>query len=104
MSVQDLKEYGKRAAQDPAVRARAKSIGLQDVKGQAAYAKTLGFNFDEADMAALAKEVAPTGELSDKQLQQVSGGVIVTIQAAVAVSAGSSGGHSTVSIASAGGW
>jgi len=78
MSVQDLKKYGKMAAEDPKVRAKAKEIGLTNVKGQAAYAKTLGMNFDEADMQALAKEVAPKGELSDKELSGVAGGVVLT--------------------------
>jgi lactobin A/cerein 7B family class IIb bacteriocin len=85
MSVQDLKKYGQMAAQDPTVRAEAKKIGLQNVKGQAAYAKTLGLNFDEADMQALAKEVSPSGELSEKDLSSVAGGVVT---ATVGVAAG----------------
>lgn len=84
MSLQDLKKYGKMAAEDPKVRAEAKRIGLQNVKGQAAYAKTLGLNFDEADMQALAKEVQPKGELSEKELSSVAGGVVTTTAAAVA--------------------
>jgi lactobin A/cerein 7B family class IIb bacteriocin len=83
MSVQDLKKYGTMAVQDPKVRAKAKEIGLQNVKGQAAYAKTLGLNFDEADMQTLAKEVRPKGELSEKDLSSVSGGVVTTTAAAV---------------------
>jgi predicted ribosomally synthesized peptide with nif11-like leader len=78
MSVEDLKKYGKMAATDPAVRAEAKKIGLQNVKGQAAYAKTLGLNFDENDMQMLAKEVQPKGELSEKELSGVAGGVVLT--------------------------
>lgn len=83
MSVKDLKDYGRRAAQDPAVRARAKAIGLIDIRGQAAYAKTLGYTFDETDMVALAKEIAPRGELSERELAQVAGGVGVGAAASV---------------------
>lgn len=84
MSVEDLKKYGKMAAEDANVRAEAKKIGLQNMKGQAAYAKTLGLNFDENDIAALAKEAAPKGELSEKELSSVAGGVVTTTAAAVA--------------------
>jgi len=76
MSVADLKEYGRRAATDPAVRKRAKEIGLQNVKGQSEYAKSLGLNFTPDDMKALAQEVAPKGELSEQQLSGVAGGLV----------------------------
>lgn len=84
MSVQDLKKYGQMAATDANVRAEAKKLGLQNIKGQMAYAKTLGLNFDENDMQALAKEVAPKGELSEKELSGVAGGIVTTTVAAVA--------------------
>jgi lactobin A/cerein 7B family class IIb bacteriocin len=84
MSVADLKKYGKMAAEDPKVRAEAKKIGLQNMAGQSAYAKTLGLTFDASDMAALAKEVQPSGELSEKELASVAGGVVTTTVAAVA--------------------
>ena len=83
MSVADLKAYGKRAATDPVVRARAKEIGLQNIAGQAAYAKTLGFTFSAEDMAQLAKESTPKGELSDDQLKNVAGGVVTTTVAVI---------------------
>jgi lactobin A/cerein 7B family class IIb bacteriocin len=106
MSVVDLKAYGKRAASDPVVRAKAKSIGLQNVKGQAEYAKTLGLHFDEADMQALAREVKPKGELSEKDLSSVSGGVVTTTAAAVAGAAVAVGtaAAAVTSTTSAGGW
>lgn len=86
MSVADLKEYGRRAATDPAVRQKAKQIGLQNLTGQAEYAKTLGLNFTPDDMKELAKEVAPKGELSEAQLANVSGGIVsATAMAAAAV-------------------
>lgn len=84
MSVADLKEYGKRAATDPVVRQKAKEIGLQNLAGQAEYAKTLGLNFDAADMQALLKEVQPKGELSEEQLANVAGGIASATAMAVA--------------------
>ncbi len=84
MSVQDLKKYGKMAAEDPKVRAEAKKIGLMNVKGQSAYAKTLGLNFDEADMQALSRESIPKGDLSEKDLQAVAGGIASATALAVA--------------------
>ena len=84
MSVQDLKAYGKLAVENPDVLKKAKAIGLQNVKGQAEYAKTLGLNFDQKDMEALAKEVQPKAELSEAELSKVAGGVVTTVAAAVA--------------------
>jgi predicted ribosomally synthesized peptide with nif11-like leader len=106
MSVQDLKKFGKMAAEDPKVRAEAKKIGLQNVKGQAAYAKTLGLNFDENDFAALAKEVSPTGELSEAELSQVAGGIATGVAAAVVGAAAGvvSAGAAVTSTTSSGGW
>lgn len=106
MSVADLKAYGKKAATDPAVRQKAKEIGLQNVKGQAEYAKTLGFNFDAADMEALAKEVRPQSELSEEQLTSVAGGVVTSVAAAV-VTAGVAVGTAVTAVTastSSGGW
>jgi lactobin A/cerein 7B family class IIb bacteriocin len=106
MSVEDLKKYGKMAAEDPNVRAEAKKIGLQNVKGQAAYAKTLGLHFDENDMAALAKQVEPQGELSEKELSSVAGGVVSAVAAAVVgAAAGVVGaGAAVTSTTTSGGW
>ena len=107
MSVADLKAYGKRAASDPVVRAKAKEIGLQNVAGQASYAKTLGFNFTADDMQALAKEVKPKGELSDKELSNVAGGVVSATAAVAAVGLAAAGvgvGAVATATTSVGGW
>jgi predicted ribosomally synthesized peptide with nif11-like leader len=106
MSVQDLKKYGKMAAEDPKVRAKAKELGLLNLKGQAAYAKTLGLNFDENDMQALAREVEPKGELSEKDLSSVAGGIVSATACAVAgVVVGVVGvGAAVTSTTTAGGW
>jgi predicted ribosomally synthesized peptide with nif11-like leader len=83
MSVADLKAYGKMCATDPALAKKAKAIGLSNIKGQAEHAKTLGLTFDERDMEALAKELHPKGELSEKELSTVAGGVVTGVAAAV---------------------
>jgi lactobin A/cerein 7B family class IIb bacteriocin len=106
MSLEDLKKYGKMAASDPKVRAVAKKIGLSNVKGQAAYAKSLGLNFDEKDMQDLAKAVQPKGELSEKELSAVAGGIASAVAAAVVgAAAGVVGaGAAVTSTTTSGGW
>ena len=107
MSVEDLKKYGKLAAEDPNVRAEAKKIGLHNVKGQAAYAKTLGLHFDENDMATLAKQVEPKGELTEKELSSVAGGLVTAVAAAVvgvAAAGVAAAGAAAVSTTTSGGW
>jgi predicted ribosomally synthesized peptide with nif11-like leader len=109
MSVADLKAYGKRAASDPAVRSKAKAIGLQNIQGQAEYAKTLGLTFTADDMKSLAKEVQPKGELTEEQLGAVSGGVVSATAVAAASVVGAGVGVATAVTAvtastSGGGW
>ena len=76
MSVENLKKYGKLCEEDEKVRAKAKEIGLQDLDGQIAYAKTLGLEFSKEDAEALAKEAGldKKGELSEEDLKKVAGG------------------------------
>jgi predicted ribosomally synthesized peptide with nif11-like leader len=103
MSVADLKAYGKRAATDPVVRAKAKSIGLQNIKGQAEYAKSLGLNFTQDDMTALVAEVQPKGDLTEAQLGAVSGGVVSATAAAI-VSVATTAAAVVTATTSSGGW
>ncbi|HEY7791026.1 MAG TPA: Nif11-like leader peptide family RiPP precursor [Vicinamibacterales bacterium] len=106
MSVQDLKNYGAMAAKDPKVGKRAKEIGLANVKGQAAYAKTLGFQFDERDMESLAKQMSPSGELSEAELSSVAGGFATAVAAAVVGAAAGvvAAGAAVTSTTTSGGW
>ena len=76
MSLADRKEYGKRCVEEPDLRKKAKEIGLEDIAGQIANAKTLGLTFTEHDLMALAKEVGTTQELTEEQLQAVAGGIL----------------------------
>ena len=76
MSVENLKKYAKLCEEDEKVRAKAKEIGLQDLDGQIAHAKTLGLEFSKEDVEALAKEAGlnKKDELSEEDLKKVAGG------------------------------
>jgi predicted ribosomally synthesized peptide with nif11-like leader len=93
MSVENLKKYGKMCSEDENVRAKAKEIGLQDIDGQIAHAKTLGLEFSKEDFEALAKEAGleKKDELNEEELKKVAGGLAtltgLTIAAVVAMGA-----------------
>ena len=76
MSLADLKEYGKRCVEEPDLRKKAKEIGLENIAGQIANAKTLGLTFTEHDFMALTKGVGTAQELTEEQLQDVAGGIL----------------------------
>ena len=78
MSVENLKKYGQLCAENEEVRKKAKEIGLQDIDGQVAHAKTLGLEVYKEDFEALAKEAGLDGknELSEEDLKKVAGGVV----------------------------
>jgi predicted ribosomally synthesized peptide with nif11-like leader len=84
MSVEHLKKYGQKCAEDEHIRARAKEIGQQDIEGQIAYGKSLGLEFSREDFGALAREIGleREDELNEEDLKKVAGG-IVTITLAV---------------------
>jgi predicted ribosomally synthesized peptide with nif11-like leader len=86
MSVENLKKYGQMCEEKEDVRKKAKEIGLQNLDGQIAYAKTLGLEFSKADVEALAKEAGIAGkeELSEDDLKKVAGGVVTTTAAMIA--------------------
>jgi lactobin A/cerein 7B family class IIb bacteriocin len=94
--MENLKKYGQMCADDEKVRARAKEIGMQDIDGQIAHAKSLGLEFSKEDMEVLAKEAGAENkdELSEEDLKKVAGGVffvttcLVVLAAAVAGVAG----------------
>jgi predicted ribosomally synthesized peptide with nif11-like leader len=87
VSVENLKKYGQLCAEQEKVRKKAKEIGLQDVDGQIAYAKTLGLEFSKEDAEALAKEAGldKKDELSEEDLQKVAGGFFTSTLGAVAL-------------------
>jgi predicted ribosomally synthesized peptide with nif11-like leader len=85
MSVENLKRYGKLCAENEDVRTRAKEIGLRDIEGQIAHAKSLGLDISREDFVALAKEAGldEKSELSEEDLKKVAGGVATTTAAIV---------------------
>ena len=86
MSVQDLKKFGQLCVENETVRARAKAIGLNDMPGQIAYAKELGFDFNLADLQALAQEAGVSkNQLSEAELEQVAGGFLTATAVVVGV-------------------
>ena len=86
MSVQDLKKFGQLCTEDETVRARAKAIGLNDVPGQIAYAKELGFDFSLADLQTLAQEAGVSkNQLTEAELERVAGGFLTATAVVVGV-------------------
>jgi predicted ribosomally synthesized peptide with nif11-like leader len=87
MSVENLKKYGKLCLENEEARKKAKEIGLQDLDGHIAHAKTLGLEISKADFEALAKEagLGEKKELSEADLQKVAGGAVSILPEAVLV-------------------
>ena len=88
MSLENLKEYAQRCANEPELRETVKTIGMTDLEGQMRYAESLGLEWTMEDMAALRKEATGGYEdgledLSEEELEQIAGGVF-TATAAVA--------------------
>ncbi|MCY4431906.1 MAG: Nif11-like leader peptide family RiPP precursor [Rhodospirillales bacterium] len=92
MSLDNLKEYARRCATEPELRAQAKALGTSDIDGHIRHAGSLGLDWTAEDMVTFRKEVIDAGgeleELSEEELEQVAGGVVaVTIAAVVGASA-----------------
>ncbi|WP_298934713.1 Nif11-like leader peptide family RiPP precursor [uncultured Ruegeria sp.] len=85
MSVENLKEYARRCAADPELRAKAKEIGATDLDGQIEHAASMGLNWTKDDMSAFQEELQADGELGEDDLEKVAGGVVTTTAAAAAV-------------------
>ena len=96
MSVENLKKFGMRCAQNEEVRKRAKEIGLNDLDGLMAYGREMELEFTREDMTALAKDAGVSRqELSEEQLELVAGGVATTtalVTVGVALAMGLAGG------------
>lgn len=86
MSVENLKEYAVRCANEPELRAKAKELGAMDLKGHMLHADSLGLDWSERDIIAFKTEVlGPDQDLSDlteEDLEGIAGGA-VTLTAAV---------------------
>ena len=89
MSVENLKEYARRCAADPEMRAAARDIGMTDMDEHMRYAERLGLGWDRGDLVAFRREMVDSEgdlvDLNEEELEQIAGGGITTT-AAVAVS------------------
>jgi hypothetical protein len=76
MSLENLKKYGRLCSENDDVRKKAKEIGVNDMDGQIANAKSLGLEIFREDFAAMLKEAGLNGknELSEEELKKVAGG------------------------------
>ena len=108
MSVENLKEYARRCAMEPELRASAKKIGLRNMEQHQEKAASLGLDWTMDDMAALRKELGADNELEameEEDLQQVAGGVVtVTIAVLLGVAVGIAVAASDSEIGDGGGW
>ncbi|MER2492638.1 Nif11-like leader peptide family RiPP precursor [Catenovulum sediminis] len=84
MSVENLKEFSKNVVEDETLKKKVKAIGLEDVEGLAELARQNGYQVEAIDFQTLAAEVGTNEELSDDDLEQVSGGIVTALAAAVA--------------------
>ncbi|MCY4431908.1 MAG: hypothetical protein OXC11_16165 [Rhodospirillales bacterium] len=92
MSLEHLKEYARRCAMEPELRAEAKALGLQDIDGHIRHAGNLGLDWTADDMVAFRKEVIDAGgeleDLSEEELERVAGGVVTTTAVVASAVAG----------------
>ena len=88
MSVENLKEYARRCAVEPELRATARDLGGTDMKGHVRHAASLGLDWTMDDMIAFRKEVLDAdGDfdgLTEEELERVAGGAVTTTSAIVA--------------------
>ena len=76
MSKEQVSEFFKKVTADDALKAKAKTIDLQNAPAVTNFAKEQGFDFSEADLTQWQEE--QSSELSDDDLENVSGGVATT--------------------------
>ena len=88
MSVENLKEYARRCAADPELRATAREIGMTDMDEHMRHAESMGLDWTADDLAAFRKEMVDSEgdlvDLSEAELEEIAGGG-ATITAAVVV-------------------
>ena len=92
MSVENLKEYARRCAADPELRAAARDIGMRDMDEHMRHAESLGLSWGRGDLVTFRKEVIDDDEdlvdLTEEELERVAGGIAaVTVAVAVGVGA-----------------
>ena len=96
MSVENLKEYATRCAQDPGLLAKAKEFGILDMEEHMRQSSILGLDWTMDDMVAFRKEVIDADgefqDLGEEDLEQIAGGAVtIGLAVVVAVTALSAG-------------
>jgi predicted ribosomally synthesized peptide with nif11-like leader len=99
MSVENLKAFGVKVVEDKELNRKAKETGLNNIDGMIALAKEYGYDICVQDFMDIAKDLESKDELSDDELEQVSGGTTV-VAAAACVSAAAA----VTSCTAQGGW
>ncbi len=98
MSVENLKEYAKRCANDPQTLQAAKEFGIHDIEKHIGLSESLGLKWDMDDWSKFQHEVTENltneemevdmEELNEEELELVAGGLFsVTIVSALAAGA-----------------
>ena len=85
MSVENLKEYARRCANEPELRAKAKAIGLTDMDAHMQQARGLELDWTQSDLVDFRREAIDADgdidDLSEEELELVAGGAITTTAA-----------------------
>ena len=85
MSIEIVKAFFAKVTSDPELTKKAKAIGTSDWKATEAFAKSLGFDFNDDDLIAYHKQNLPSSaDLDEAELSSVSGGTINAIAVAQA--------------------
>ena len=107
MSVENLKEYARRCANEPELRAKAKAIGLTDMDAHMQQARGLELDWTASDLVDFRKEVIDAEgdleDLSEEELERVAGGVVLVGVAIVAGSVAAAGAGVATATAVSGG-
>ena len=92
MSVENLKEYARRCATEPVLRAAARELGPSDIEGHVRHAAGLGLDWTMNDMIAFRKEVIGAEDgfdgLTEQEMEQIAGGAVTTTAIAVGAAVG----------------
>ncbi|MBP7176311.1 MAG: Nif11-like leader peptide family RiPP precursor [Thermoclostridium sp.] len=75
MSVENLKAFGMKVVEDKELNRKAREAGLNNIEGMIALAKEYGYDISMQDFIDIAKDMESADELSDDELEQVSGGI-----------------------------
>lgn len=87
MSVANLKAFGQKVVEDKELNKKAKEIGLNNIEGMIELAKENGYDICVEDFLKVAKDLESADELSDEDLEKVSGGTSVVAAAACVTAA-----------------